>query len=185
MNKGILLGAAAGVLALLGLKKKKGVSGVGAVQRDWSYVSDDYKPLLITDYGNGEYGEQAREFAEKYGVKLYVIREDYGYYFPDDDRQRSIYEMKLTRDGKSYKFTFGQSIADTGKLPTYYDIFAALTKSDPYSFEDFCSAYGYEEYDDYGRKNKKAYQTYKAVQKEWEAVDRLFGDVIDEFQEIY
>ena len=30
MNKGILLGAAAGVLVLLGLKKKKSVSGVGA-----------------------------------------------------------------------------------------------------------------------------------------------------------
>ena len=36
MNKGILLGAAAGVLALLGLKKKKSVSGVGAV--DWHHA---------------------------------------------------------------------------------------------------------------------------------------------------
>ena len=157
----------------------KRLAGVGAVERDWSYVSEDYKPLLITDYGEGEYGAQARNFAERNGVKLYVIREDYGYYFPDDDRQRSIYEMKLTRNGKSYKFTFGQSIADTGKFPTYYDVLATLTKSDPYSFEDFCADYGYDEY------SRKAYQTYKAVKKEYEAVERLFGDVMPELEEIW
>ena len=179
------LAALAG-LAFLFAKKSKKVSGVGKpVERDWSYVSEDYKPLLITNYGEGKYGEQAREFAEKNGVKLYVIREDYGFYFPDDDRQRSIYEMKLTRNGKSYKFTFGQSIADTGKFPSYYDVFAVLTKNDPYSFEDFCADYGYEEYDDYGRRNKKAYDTYKAVSKEYQAVEKLFGDVMDELQEIY
>ena len=185
IKKWLAVGAAGALAWLCIHKKKSGVSGIGAMQRDWSYVSEDYKPLLITNYGDGEYGQQAKEFAEKTGTKLYVIREDYGYYFPDDDRQRSIYEMKLTRGNKSYTFTFGQSIADTGKFPTYYDIFASLTKNDPYSFEDFCADYGYDEYDDYGRKNKKAYQIYKAVQKEYAAVERLFGDVMDDLQEIY
>ena len=177
----LVIGAAAGAAYLI-CKKKGGVNGIGTT-RDWY----EYDPAdrLITNYGSGEYGQQAKEFALKNNVKLYVLAEDYGYYFDGDDRQRNIYKMKLTRDGKSYTFTFGQSIANGGKLPTYYDIFACLTKYDPYSFEDFCAEYGYDMYDDYGRKNKQAYATYKAVQKEYNAVQRLFGDVIDELAEIY
>ena len=176
MNKGILLGAAAGVLAFLGLRKKKeNVSGVGAV---------DFP--IEPDYGKGKYGEQAREFAERNGVKLYALERELKRHFVDDVKPRWVWKMKLLRGNKSYTFDFGNSLVSTAyDIPTYYDIFAALTKSDPYSFEDFCADYGYEQYDDYGRKNKKSYKTYKAVQKEWEAVDRLFGDVIDELQEIY
>ena len=181
-RKHLLIGSAVVGAAYL-LCKKKGVSGIGTT-RDWWDIDPDER--LITNYGDGEYGQQAKEFALKNNVKLYVLAETYDYYFPDDKRQRSIYKMKLTRDGKSYTFTFGQSIANTGKLPSYYDVLAALTKSDPYSFEDFCADYGYEQWNEsYTGRNKQSYQTYKAVKREYENVVRLFGDVIEELEEIY
>ena len=56
---------------------------------------------------------------------------------------------------------------------------------------DFCSEFGYEPYDyeDYIRVNgeyynRKSWNTYKAVKKEYENVMRLFGDVIEELAEI-
>lgn len=174
MNKGILLGAAAGVLALLGLKKKKSVSGVGAL---------DFP--VLAEYGEGEYGEQAKEFAEKYGVKLYALKQRLDKYFPGDVRPRWIWTMELSRGRKRYVFDFGAALVDNAyDVPTYYDIFSCLTKYNPYTFEDFCIDYDYNQYDENGKKNKWAAKVYSSVKKEYENVERLFGDVIEELQEI-
>lgn len=62
--------------------------------------------------------------------------------------------------------------------PTVYDILACLTKYDPGTFKDFCADYGYS--DD----SIKARDIYFAVQDEYSNVVRLFGDVMDELQEI-
>jgi hypothetical protein len=64
------------------------------------------------------------------------------------------------------------------KVPRLYDILAGITKSDPGTFSDFCGDFGYDE------DSRKAFETYLAVQKEWEGVQLLFGDVLDELQEI-
>lgn len=140
----------------------------------------EWSPKLeVVDYNrNSEYEADAQEFAQKHGIKLYVLARTRDYYFPDDDRMRTIYKMQLVRDDKSYTFTFGQSIADGNKIPTYYDVFAAMTKSDPGTFHDFCMDYGCDEF------KKKSYETYKAVKREYAAMERLFGDVMDEFSEI-
>lgn len=62
--------------------------------------------------------------------------------------------------------------------PTMYDVLTCLTKYDPYSFEDFCGDYGYDE------DSRKAEKIYRAVVKEYKAVQRLFGDILEELQEI-
>lgn len=62
--------------------------------------------------------------------------------------------------------------------PSLYDVLACLTKYDPGTFENFCSDFGYDS------DSISALKTYKAVCKEWQKVDLLFGDVIDELQEI-
>jgi len=64
------------------------------------------------------------------------------------------------------------------KTPTLYDILACITKSDPGSFKDFCDNYGYDE------DSRKAFDVYIVVQKEWEQVDNLFHDVMEELEEI-
>jgi len=68
--------------------------------------------------------------------------------------------------------------ADEVIEPTMYDVLTCLTKYDPETFENFCSEYGYDE------DSRTAERTYKAVCKEYEAVDRLFSDVMEELQEI-
>ena len=53
---------------------------------------------------------------------------------------------------------------------------------DNYYVEDFCDEFGYNDLPLSAYKGTK--KTYKAVCKEFEAVKRLFGDVIDELCEI-
>lgn len=62
--------------------------------------------------------------------------------------------------------------------PKLYDVLACLTKSDPGSFDDFCGDYGYS------NDSINAEKTWRAVAEEWRSVSRIFGDVIDELQEI-
>ena len=102
----------------------------------------------------------------------------YGKFFPDDEVNRFIFPCTLERGGKSYRFKFGQSIAQEDTPPTLYDILSCLTKYDPHTFENFCADYGYN------TDSRKAEKTYKAVVKEWKQVEALFSDVLDELREI-
>lgn len=129
-----------------------------------------------------DYQKQANDFAAKYGVELEVINEYFGFHFPDDKQKRHVFEMELSRNGKRYTFDFGQSIANAGEAPTMYDILACLTKYEVGSFEDFCADYGYNDPSLSAYKATK--MTYKAVVKEYEAVQRLFGDILEELAEI-
>jgi len=130
-----------------------------------------------------DYQKQAQDFAKKHGVKLTVLSKDYKRrYFARDKESRWVFHLNLSRNGKSYTFDFGQSIAKGNTEPTMYDVLACLTKYDVGSFDDFCSEFGYNELPLSAYKATK--KTYKAVCKEFEAVERLFGDVIEELQEI-
>lgn len=62
--------------------------------------------------------------------------------------------------------------------PNEYDILACLTKYNPNSLEDFCSEFGYD------LDSRKGLDTYLAVQKEWNKVEELFGDVLETLREI-
>jgi hypothetical protein len=124
------------------------------------------------------YQKQGTDFLTKTKTKMKVEFVEHDFYFDDDKEARDIYRITLTRNGKRYSFKFGQSIANTGTEPTAYDVLACLTKYDPYSFENFCADFGYD------LDSRKAEKTFKMVQKEFENVQRLFGDVIEKLQEI-
>lgn len=124
------------------------------------------------------YNKIANDFAKKTGTKLIILDSEYKRHFASDKQSRYVFKCKLTRKGKSYTFDFGQSIANGMQEPTMYDILACLQKYDVGSFEDFCSEFGYD------TDSRTAEKTYKAVCKEFEAVDRLFSDVIEELSEI-
>lgn len=145
-----------------------------------------------------DYEKQAEEFADRIGLKMELKHLRHGLYFPDDKHPRDVYEITLTRGRRSYKFEFGQSIAKSlsnpvdyvsnpkGGLgikvkripPTLYDVLSCLTKYNPYTFEDFCSEYGYD------IDSRKAYKTFEAVREEWYNVEALFDDVLEELREI-
>lgn len=126
-----------------------------------------------------KYEKQANDFAKKHGVTLNVVGEpQYKKHFATDKDYRWVFRMRLSRNKKSYTFNFGQSINDGSKVPTMYDVLTCLQKHDVGSFEDFCSEFGYN------TDSKKDEHTYKLVCKEYEAMERLFGDVMEELQEI-
>ena len=123
-----------------------------------------------------DYNKIAEDFATKHNIKLTIISSEYCKHFVNDTEKRTIFKLKLSRNKKSFTFKYGQSIAQGSEEPNMYDVLACLTKYDPDTFENFCSDFGYDYYD--GKK------VYKLVCKEWENVDKLFGDIIEELQEI-
>jgi len=125
------------------------------------------------------YEQQANEFAELYNLKLSVSQPTYKDHW-HDGKMRWVFPCKLSRNGKSYPFKFGQSIAAGKEKPNMYDILSCLQKYDVGSYESFCKEFGYEN-------SKKSYTTYLAVCKEYEGVCRLFEDsetILDELREI-
>ena len=125
-----------------------------------------------------DYQQQANEFATKNGVKLIINSSKYGNHFEEDEQKRFIFNCTLVRKRQKFTLDFGQSIAAEDTPPTMYDILTCLTKHNTETFEDFCSEYGYNE------DSIKALKTYKAVQREFNGVNRLFSDVLDQLQEI-
>lgn len=124
------------------------------------------------------YQQQANQFATKHNVKLKINGTKYGKHFADDKESRYIFNCTLTRNRKKYTFNFGQSILAGNQEPTIYDILTCLTKYDPETFENFCMEYGYN------TDSIKALNTYKAVKREFNGVNRLFNDILEQLQEI-
>ena len=124
-----------------------------------------------------KYEAMANAFAEKTGKKLTVL--DYKYKPMWGEKQsRYVFKCRLSRGRKQYTFEFGQSLYNGSKEPTMYDVLPCLEKSDVGTFEDFCDEFGYD------TDSRRAERTYNAVRKEYAAVERLFGDVMDELYEI-
>ena len=67
--------------------------------------------------------------------------------------------------------------SNVAEIPHAYDLLACLTKSDPGTFGDFCSDFGYDE------DSRMAERTYFAVQEEWMRVRRFFTP--DELVELH
>jgi len=72
----------------------------------------------------------------------------------------------------------GARVDKRKKAPILYDVLACLTKYEPGSFKNFCAEYGYS--DD----SISARDTWQAITEEWENVQRMFSDVIEELREI-
>lgn len=125
-----------------------------------------------------KYEAQAAKFAKKYGVKLEVVGQPtYTKHFFNDTSRRWQYKMKLSRGKKSYTFNFGQSIAAGKTKPGMYDVLAAMTKYDVGTYSDFLGDFGYD-------RDPSSKKIYLAVCKEYKAIEKLFGDCLDELSEI-
>lgn len=130
-----------------------------------------------------DYIESAEEFCEKHNVDIKVIGKPiFKKHFADDTDSRWVFNVKISRNGESFKIKFGQSIVNGFKEPSKYDILSCLQKYEPGTYEEFLSEYGYEIYD---KKDAKiALKIYNACCDEFENVNRLFYDIIDELLEI-
>jgi hypothetical protein len=128
------------------------------------------------------YQKQANKFAKKTGLKLSILESDYKSHFAEDKKSgvyRWVFKCRLSVGKKSYTFDFGQSIANGGEEPNLYDILSCLEKYGYEDFEDFCSNLGYDS------DSRTAEKTFKAVQREYTAICRLFtSEQIEELREI-
>lgn len=125
-----------------------------------------------------DYTAKAEQFAAKYGVKLAVLEQDWRVNEAWGDKYPCYYnKCRLSRGRKSYTFDFWMGSATSGH-PTMYDVLSCLQRYDVGSFEDFCWEFGYD------TDSRAAERIYKAVCKEYAAVERLFGDVMDELKKI-
>jgi hypothetical protein len=123
-----------------------------------------------------EFHLQGKQFLEETGTTMEVGEPEFGLHFHDDNKPRYRFPVTFKRGNKRFTLTFGQSYAEGDKAPTAYDVLAALTKSDPGSYEDFCSEYGYQ---------AGAKRIYNAVCKEWKQVSDMWtADEIEKMQEI-
>lgn len=126
-----------------------------------------------------QYEQQATDFLKATSTTFKSTFKSHDYYFPEDRETRDIYTIVLKNDRHRYRFTFGQSIVNTGKHPTPYSVLSCLQKYDVDSFDNFCSEFGYD------TDSRKAYKTYKSVLKEWKNVELLFTpEEIELLQEI-
>lgn len=125
------------------------------------------------------YQQQAIDFLNATYTSFTANYKEHDYYFDGDKDTRDIYIIVLKNKLHRYRFTFGQSISNTGTAPTAYDVLVSLNKYEVGSFEDFCGDYGYD------TGSRSAYKTYKAVLKEWKNIERLFSsEQIELLQEI-
>lgn len=147
-----------------------------------------------------EYDKQALDFLELTNTEIVPVLIGHGKYFDNDKESRDIYQISInkkspnTRIEQVASFKFGNSINDSGfslnegihywdkkrmrRKPSAYSVLAGLTKNDPGSFSSFCDDYGYDK--DY----IKAQKVYFAVQEEWEMVQRVYGEYLDQLQAI-
>ena len=155
----------------------------------------DTRARLYVFKAESNYEYHARIIAKYYGLELS------GSYIKtgkvpgwDDGYQHDHFLMVLTR--RIYKendfpikeyppmeIRFHGSAFDAQtkehRLPTMYDILAAITKYDPGTFENFCADFGYD------TDSRRAEKTYHAVVGEWKDFSALFPEGIpEEIQEI-
>lgn len=62
-----------------------------------------------------DYEEQANDFLMKTGTKFECKFIKTGKHFADDKDERDIYQITLTRGARSYSFSFGNSVNNSGK----------------------------------------------------------------------
>lgn len=137
------------------------------METNYNRLKENYEVLAET---HGYYNKGAYAIAEGIGLKMKVGNSEYRKYFSSDKDSRYVFKITLKKGGKQYTFNFGQSIAEGSNEPTLYSVLACLTKYKVGSFEEFCSDYGYD------TDSRTAEKTYKAVLKEWEAMERLFNN---------
>lgn len=126
-----------------------------------------------------DYKKQAADFLTATGTEFKAVYKSHDFYFDGDKETRDIYNITLKNSRNRFRFTFGQSLNNTGIAPTPYDVLACLTKYDVGSFENFCGDFGYDV------DSRKAYKTYKAVLREWKNVELLWTpEEIELLQEI-
>ena len=134
-----------------------------------------------------EYDIQAKDFLRKHNAKMTIshVFDKWGGYRKGKITDGWLYRVRIDRNGKSWSFNFSDSVYNRqhNKRLRPYDVLACIEKYEPDGdVWDFAREFGYEIYD--RESYQKVERTFKAIQKEYRNVMRMFGDCIDELCEI-
>ena len=129
-----------------------------------------------------EYTEQAEQFLKETGTTIdFEITDKSANWKPSG----YVYKVTIKRNKKQWTFDFTDSYHNmqNGINPTAYDILACLQKYETENnLEDFVAEYGYPMTT--REERASARKTWKAVQKEYKDCISMFGDVIEQLEEI-
>ena len=142
---------------------------------------------------NAQYNEKLQEvFKVVPNLKIHVTRNS-----KIDGRMGCGlgYNVKMLIDGKQYSSVYNNSVASGHKPPEVEDIlYCILSDAHCYestgSFEDFCDEFGYDRYTEnrYGYIviNKDAMRTFNALERTYNAMNRLFTpEQLEKLDEIF
>lgn len=112
-------------------------------------------------------------------IKVVFAFKGMALYFDDDEEPRNCYLVTVSYNGKSAKFTYGDSIADTiaGNKPKKRDILEIITSDFYYTkdnyptYEDFAEEFGY------GYDSIKGYKIYEKCLVQGEKLHNVFSVV--------
>ena len=65
------------------------------------------------------YEKQATDFLEKTGCKMTITYKENRKYFPEDKETRDVYDVKIERGSRVWKFEFGNSIKNSEFVAVY------------------------------------------------------------------
>ena len=133
-----------------------------------------------------EYDKQAEDFLKKTGTTFNVIAyKGRNPMHKDDKDMMDKWLVEFVRGDEEWSFDFYMGLGHNGAKPSAYDVLACIQKYEVDSFEEFCAEFGYDMYDNnYMGYNKRSWEIYRAVCDEYEEVQRMFGDVLEELSEI-
>ena len=143
-----------------------------------------------------EYEKQANDLCLKHHVFITFKNEGTGTrVISGKPREYGIYNVIISRrfvDRVPQKvvaraFKLHGSVADyeKGRLPTAYDILASVQKYEVGTIDDFVQNYGYElDMTNVEDSINKLLSDYSTLREEYTKVLELFGDIIEELEEI-
>ena len=134
-----------------------------------------------------EYDKQAEDFLKKTGTTFNVIAyKGRNPMHKDDKDMMDKWLVEFVRGDEEWDLDFYMGLGHNGAKPSAYDVLACIQKYEVDSFEEFCAEFGYNTYDNnYMGYNKRSWEIYRAVCDEYEEVQRMFGDALEELREIW
>jgi hypothetical protein len=124
---------------------------------------------------------EIKTFITNNNIKIEVEYADDNPNFVDEKTRMNHYKTVLMLGKKQMTVPFSMGVGLTHE-PTAYDVLTCLqmdatTYVNDYSFEDFCSEYGYD------TESRKAERTYKVILRQSEKLKNFLGDKFEEFME--
>jgi len=158
------------------------------MKSNFTVFDAETKNVILSTEKKSEYEKQAESFLRK--NKIFITAKKYGYNQRNDGIEmgsmRGIdYKISISGNGCTWHFWFTDSAhsMQNDLIPSAYDILACLQKYDVEDdVFDFAAEYGYEIT---SRETfEKVEKIHEAVQDEFENVQLIFENCMDELQEI-